>query len=281
VEPVFLNWQPALGIAAALAALAAVLRVARHRVFGVVRELALMFGLYGLWVYAGSISIMKTDKALSRGRALWRAEQFLHLPSEAHLQRLVLPHPLAVQAANVYYATVHGVALIVFLVWVFFWHRDRYGRVRNVVALTTGASLAIQLIPVAPPRMLGDLGFVDTALKYHQSVYPALGQGMSDQLSAMPSVHVAWAVLIGVAVVLLGRSRRRWAALAHPAITLAVVVVTANHWWLDGVVAVALLALAVGVDGAARALARSLGGSASAVEADPPNGRRELVAASR
>ena len=64
---------------------------------------------------------------------------------------------------------------------------------RTVLAWTTLCCLLIQLIPVAPPRMIPGIGIVDTGLRYNQSVY---SHGLPiDQLSAMPSVHVAWAVL--------------------------------------------------------------------------------------
>ena len=53
------------------------------------------------------------------------------------------------------------------------------------------------------------LGFVDTAKEYGQSVYGSIGQGLSDQMSAMPSVHVAWALIVGVGVGLYGTSRWR------------------------------------------------------------------------
>jgi hypothetical protein len=76
-------------------------------------------------------------------------------------------------------------------------------------------------------------------------VYPAFGKSGPAQLSAMPSVHVAWAVIIGVVVVIASTSRWRWIALAHPVWTMIVVVVTGNHYWLDGVVAIFVLALAV------------------------------------
>ncbi len=54
---------------------------------------------------------------------------------------------------------------------------------------------------MAPPRFLPDLGFVDAGLMYHLSVYGAGGSGISNQLAAMPSLHVGWAVLVGVAAV--------------------------------------------------------------------------------
>jgi len=61
----------------------------------------------------------------------------------------------------------------------------------------------------------------------------------------MPSVHVAWAVIIGIGVVLVSSSRWRWFALAYPVATMIVVVVTGNHYWADGFVGIAVLALAV------------------------------------
>jgi hypothetical protein len=151
------------------------------------------------------------------------------------------------EALNRYYAYVHVPALGIMIIWLFFRHREHYPRVRNVLALATGACLAIQSIPVAPPRFLPDLGFVDTALLYNQSVYGAGGSGLSNQLAAMPSVHVAWSVLVATAVVLTSTSRWRWAVIAHPVVTIWAVVATGNHWWLDGIVAIALLGVAYGL----------------------------------
>ena len=178
----------------------------------------------------------------------------MHLPAEAHVQALV-HDPLLAQAANVYYASMHFGALLVFLLWLFFRHRDQYRPIRRVLALTTFVCLAIQLLPVAPPRLLP--GYVDTAAQYGQSVYDnSLGFG-ADQLSAMPSVHVAWAVLIGWATLRVGTGRWRWLGPGHAVLTVVVVVATANHWWADGIVAVLVLALCTGIERAGRsALAR-------------------------
>src|SRR5258708_38033477 len=85
--------------------------------------------------------------------------------------------------------------------------------------MRTAACLVVQLIPVAPPRMFQQLGFVDTALRYGQSVYGAVGSGFADQLSAMPSVHVAWAVLVGAYVITLSPSPWRLLILVQPRLT--------------------------------------------------------------
>jgi hypothetical protein len=221
---------------------------------GVAWESALLFGLYALWQFAGSFTVMGTSGALPRGRWLWDAERVLHLPSETALQRLVLPHPLLVQACNLYYDILHFPLLGACLIWLYARHRADYPRIRTTVALFTGVSLLIQLIPVAPPRLLAPTGMVDTAVQYGQSVYAWNGGFDADEFSAMPSVHVGWALIVAVAVITVSRSRWRWLAAAYPVLTLLVVVVTANHFWLDGIAAGLLVALVLVVQRAAGGL---------------------------
>jgi len=225
----------------------------------VATEAAVVAGLYSIWQLAGTVSVMQVDGALQRARSIWDIERWAHLPSEVTVQHLVLPHPWLVQALNGFYATVHGPSMLVFLVWMFARRRDRYPRARNIIAMVTGACLAIQLVPVAPPRMLDGLGFVDTGLLYHQSVYDALGRSLAYQLSAMPSVHVGWAVMIAFFVIGASDSRWRWLVLADPVLTVWAVVATGNHFWLDGIVAVALIPLAAMALAASAALGSRLG----------------------
>ena len=95
---------------------------------------------------------------------------------------------------------------------------------------------------------------VDTAVRYGQSVYGSVAGFNADQLSAMPSVHVGWALLAALVIIEVSRSRWRWFALAYPLLTMLAVVVTANHYWLDGIAAALLLALALVVQRISRAL---------------------------
>ncbi|MCU1377751.1 MAG: inositol phosphorylceramide synthase [Acidimicrobiales bacterium] len=204
------------------------------------RELALVLGLYAVWRFVHELTVRQVSGAEQHGRWVWHLQRWMHLPSEASLQRLVLPHGWLVQFFNAYYAIAHGPALIIALVWLFALHREDYPAIRNSVAIVTGLCLVIRLFPVAPPRLLPDLGFVDTGLLYKQSVYGAGTGGMSNQLAAMPSIHVAWALIVTVAVITASRSRWRWLVLGHLVLTVLAVTVTANHWWLDGIVAAGL-----------------------------------------
>ena len=260
-----LPWQYAMAAACGLVIVATVIRgwlaarSPRHGGAwalwgGVAWESALLFGLYGLWQFAGSFTVMGTSGALPRARWLWDAERVLYLPSETALQRLILSHPMLVQACNLYYDILHFPLLGACLIWLYARHRADYPRIRTTVALFTGISLLIQLIPVAPPRLLPSTGMVDTAVQYGQSVYSWAGGFDADEFSAMPSVHAGWALIVAIAVITVSRSRWRWLAAAYPVLTLLVVVVTANHFWLDGIVAGFLVVLVLVVQRIARGL---------------------------
>jgi hypothetical protein len=209
----------------------------------VVREIIVLNVLFIIWRVVGRVSLFHEAGAFSRGKAIWHFERTVHLPSEAAMQRAILPHATVAQIANGYYEYAHAVLLAVMLLWLLVRHRDAYAKWRNLVVAFTAVSLLIGFLPVAPPRLVPSLGMVDLANRYHQSVYAGLGKGITDQLSCVPSVHIGWAVIVAAAVITVSRSRWRWLAIAHPVITTYVVIVTANHYWIDGVAAVALLAV--------------------------------------
>jgi hypothetical protein len=225
----------------------------------ITRETGIVVGLFALWQFAGRYAPRVSGGALARAQWIWHAERVARLPSEAAVQRLFLPHPLIVQAFNLYYASLHYIGLIALLAWLFLRHREKYPEIRATLVMLTGACLLIQLIPVAPPRMLPAAGMVDTGVLYGQSVYGAVAGFNPTEVSAMPSVHVAWALLVGITVVRFSASRWRWLALAYPAATTLVVVVTANHFWADGIVAAALLGLSMLAYRAGTAARRALG----------------------
>jgi len=218
------------------------------------REAGVVTALYALWQLAGNLAVGGLSQALAHAWWIWHTERSLGLPSELAVQRLLLPHPLLAQIANLYYATMHFGVLIAMLVWLFVRHRDAYPPIRNAMAASTAICLLVSFIPVAPPRMLTSLGFVDLAARYGESVYGAAGANVgADQLSAMPSVHVCWSVLVAWAVITASTSRWRWLILAHPTVTVFVVVGTGNHYWADGIVSVAIVAVVLAVQALLRA----------------------------
>lgn len=243
------SWPEAWGAAVVLALLARILLVRLQRpsvVPALLREVAVVAGLFGLWQLVGSQAVRTVNDARARGEAIWHVERALHLPSEASIQHLTAPHPWLVEFFNGYYVYAHFSSLGLMLLWVFLRHRAAYPRARNAVAFTTFACLVVSLVAVAPPRLLdARYGITDSAAAFGQSVYGPLGTGIADQCSAMPSVHVAWATLVGVFVYRLGAGRARWLGPLHTTLTLTVVVATGNHYWLDAIVAGLIVAASV------------------------------------
>jgi hypothetical protein len=257
-----LSWREAAILSAVLFGLTLLLRSSgagvRTSVAPFARETGVLVGLYALWQFAGTTSLQHTEGAFARARWIVRVERDWHLPSETRAQDLITGHPWLVEMINLYYATMHFAALFVLLLWMFLRRRDRYGYWRTTIVLLTASCLLIQLLPVAPPRLLPEFGFVDTAAQYGQSVYSALSAVGPDQLSAMPSVHVGWAVLVAIAAWTLTTSRWRWLGVGHAVVTVFVVAATANHFWLDGIVASALLGFVLVVQDQAIRLCRYL-----------------------
>jgi hypothetical protein len=207
-------------------------------------ETALVCVLFALWQLANEVAHTRDAGGLAHGQAVWDLERAMHIPNETWFQQLILDHGWLVRASNYYYATAHLTGMAVFLVWLWVRHRDRYPQWRNVMVGFTGVSLLVQMVPVAPPRMLDGVGLEDTAMAYGQSVYAIVGSNLADQYAAMPSIHAGWALLIAIACYSCSSSPWRWVGVAHGLITTYVIVATANHYWLDAAVAAAILGLA-------------------------------------
>ncbi|MDX6212378.1 MAG: hypothetical protein QOF82_1465 [Frankiales bacterium] len=209
------------------------------------REAAIILALYSLWGLIGAYNIANYTGAISRGVDIWKAERWLHLPSEAWMQGPALHHAWVGKALNQYYIYGHVNAVIILLVWLWFRHRDKYPRGRAILILFTLSSVLVQWVPVAPPRFL-HYGVVDVGRLYNQTLYASIHSGSADQLAAMPSVHEGWAILVAVVVFMSTRSRWRYVVCLHPVLMMYDVVMTGNHYWADGIVAGALLALVIG-----------------------------------
>jgi hypothetical protein len=216
-------------------------------------------------------------------------ERAMHLYVEADVQRwyLDLPADGLIRLWNVYYGLAHFVVTFVALVWMFRRDPIRHRLLRNTLALTTAlAVIGFAAYSLMPPRLLDDpgeyggcqvyapeaaataepgalsapgcdeFGYVDT-IAAHGGWISFGNEGyedVSNQYAAMPSMHIGWSTWC--AFVLVPLLRRRWAralAVAYPFITLVCIVLTANHYWIDGLGG--LLCLAVGY-GLARTLTR-------------------------
>jgi hypothetical protein len=222
-----------------------------------VRESGIVLGLFAFWQLAGTIAHRSPEGAVHRGRRILDLESSAHIASEHATQRLIEGHSLLTQLCNGFYVYGHFNGLIIFLAWIFFRHRHLYPSVRMSVVLLTATCFVLHTtLSVAPPRLLPGAGFVDTAAEYGQSVYSPTTLGVADQLSAFPSVHVGWAAIVAWWAWRASPWRWGWVGVAHLVVTSFVVVATANHYWLDGIAAVAILAVALVLQATVPALAR-------------------------
>jgi hypothetical protein len=246
----------------------------------IVRELLLVAGLFLVYKFGRQLATGHTGEAFRDAHRVWDAERWLHLPGEGTVQSLLLHGDTLVRVANTYYATVHFPATVAFLVWLYLRRPAHYVWARRVLAAVTAAALALHLLfPLAPPRMLTATGLIDTARVYGPSVYgPPQTDHLSNQFAAMPSLHFGWALMVAVGLIAATRSRRRWLWLLHPLVTLLVIVGTANHYWLDAVVAAALLGVALAVIHAPRRTTTTAGrGTRQLVPAGKPAGEEQVL----
>jgi membrane-associated phospholipid phosphatase len=216
-------------------------------VLDAVGQAALLLGLWLTYLLGRHLFEGSMPTARAHADDVWSLERALRLPSEARVQDWVLHSETAVRVVNEVYRFVHFPVMVGTLVLLYVRRREVYRWFRDVLVLTTGLALVGHVVyPLAPPRLDPTLGIVDTGRELGQSTYAGRpGTGFTNQLAAMPSMHVAWATLVAIAAIVCLRSRWRWVVLLYPAAIMFVVVVTGNHYWLDGIVGVVLLAAAV------------------------------------
>ncbi|MEV0343007.1 phosphatase PAP2 family protein [Nocardia sp. NPDC050713] len=209
-----------------------------------IRQLALITVLYLGYRFGRLITADDTARAFGNAHDLLAVEDRLGMMAETTVQAPFLRWDPLAFSANFYYATAHFTVAVGVIVWLWIFRPQHYRLTRNLMVGLTGTGLLLHvLLPLAPPRMLPERGFVDLAALHGQSVYgPSHSDGMSNQFAAMPSLHVGWALLLAVAMIAATRTRWRWLALAHPALTTVIVIGTGNHYWLDAIIAVLLLA---------------------------------------
>jgi hypothetical protein len=240
-----LTWVTAGVVAAVLVGVGSLLSVQLRRghVGAAIREIGIVLGLFGLWMFVGHLVGHHPAGGYRRGAAIWSAERTLHIANEATLQRPLLGHRWLVEAVNYYYAYAHWVSVDIVLAYLWLRHRDRYMLTRATLVVFTGTCLCLHLVSTAPPRLLAQTHLVDTGTLLGQSVYGDT-PGLSDHLSAMPSIHVGWAVLFAIGLWGTRSTVARVLVMLHVLLTSYVVVVTGNHFWLDGIVAAAIVAVA-------------------------------------
>jgi len=158
---------------------------------------------------------------------------------------------------NIFYGTLHFGATIAVLAFLFRRFPERYTFMRTALASMTGLALiGFALFPLMPPRLMSSctsqFGACDPSFEYVDTLVVMGGpwsfesdsmQSITNQYAAMPSLHIGWALWCAVAVVpVLRQGWARWAVLSYPVLTAFSIIVTGNHFWIDGIGGIVVLA---------------------------------------
>jgi hypothetical protein len=212
------------------------------------RRARTQIGLFALayLVYSAARWITVGDLAVAKANADWimTLEHHLHVAVEASVQTS-LTGTWILWVLNHLYLAAQLIVLPGALIFLYLRSRPLYARLRNTIVATWLISIPVYAaFPVAPPR-LADVGLIDTITSQTGfALDSSLTTSFYNELAAVPSLHVGFAVAIGVAIAAAVRNpiAKGIALMWGPTIGLAVVA-TGNHYVFDiaaGVIASAL-----------------------------------------
>ena len=206
------------------------------------RELALACG--GVLMYFGvrGLTVGSADVALRHAGDIVSAEQGLGVYVEPSWQRLVEDSHFLTTAANWIYIWGHWPVIVLTLLWLVLDHPAGYRLTRDTL-LASGAvgMMTFALYPVAPPRLAG-LGLIDTVTMYSTSYRVLQPHALVNPYAAMPSLHVGWDLLMGIALFTYSQHRAiRLFGVLLPVLMAVSVIVTANHYLVDAIVGAGLV----------------------------------------
>ncbi|HEV8574607.1 MAG TPA: phosphatase PAP2 family protein [Dehalococcoidia bacterium] len=199
----------------------------------------------------------RVGEAVERGTDIVTLERSLGIFWEPHLQRAILDYGWFVDGLNYFYLFGHLPLIAGLAVWLYFWHRPQYLLMRNAFLISGAIALVFYVnFPTAPPRLLPDyhgFGFVDTVFDQYNTGRPYTFGGFVNEYAAFPSMHFGWNMLVGLAVWL---STKNWwvraFAILMPFGMLTDIVLTANHYILDPIAAIPVVALGLAITLAGR-----------------------------
>jgi len=211
------------------------------------RQLAIWFGFLALYQVARGVADRNPTRAFENGLGVINIEERVGDLFEVTLANLISgSHFLTFVVSWTYWNsefTVVGLTLLfVYVRRYMFFHRFR----NWILLANTIGLVGYVALPTAPPRMFPTFGFPDTLAEFgglnHGS---GLVQLASNPYAAMPSLHAADALIVGLSMFLI--CRRWWSKtiwLLWPAWVWFAVMATGNHFWLDILAGIVVAAIA-------------------------------------
>jgi hypothetical protein len=233
-------------VVAALTVLGFTLRLHPTRRLAFLREAVIIISAYFIYFLIRSLTEGRADEAIQRALALEDVERWLGIGVEAAVQGLIIEHDWLVALANWIYIGLHWPLIAAIALWLYHEHTERYFTYRNAILLSGLVGLIIfATLPMAPPR-LADPELIDTVVERSNSYRLMQPPALTNQYAAMPSLHLGWNLLMSIALV---RESRHvllqvigWGT---PVLMFLAMVMTANHYVLDGVAGAAIVVVAL------------------------------------
>lgn len=213
-----------------------------RRWHAVPRELAYVASGVVLYFGVRGITDANTDAAVRHANDIVSFEMGLGIHVEPSMQDLVDDAHWLTTIMNWVYIWGHWPVIALTLLWLVLDHPAGYRVTRNAMLSSGAVGLVVfAFFPVAPPR-LADLGLVDTVTNYSSAYRVLQPQAFVNQYAAMPSLHVGWDLLIGIALFTYSQHRAlRIVGITLPALMAVSVLATANHYLVDVVAGIALV----------------------------------------
>jgi hypothetical protein len=209
----------------------------RDRAWHIGREAGIIGIAVFLYFYVRGLVDAKRDIAIAHSTDIVDVEKALGIFHESFLQDQVMEQSWMVAVLNWIYIYGHWPVVVGTLIWLVWRHPAEYGRYRNAMLISGAAGLVIfATYPVAPPRFLPGLGFWDSVTAESSSYRVLQPPSLTNPYAAMPSLHFGWNLLMGIAWIRLARLPiGKIFGWLMPPLMFAAIVLTANHYFLDGI----------------------------------------------
>ena len=212
----------------------------------VLRQGLIMLALYAVYDVSRAVVVGREATAMANGLFFLNLEKAMHIYVEPWVQSHISSIPGAMGFMVWAYGALHLPLIMGAMVWVFTQRRSQWKLIRNwFLGINFLAVLMYFLLPTAPPRMIFTSGIVDMSYMYGKR--PAILENgfLANPFAAMPSLHFAYALFIALVVFMLARQRwLRWGGFLYPALVLVVIVATGNHFIVDALGSVLVVATA-------------------------------------
>jgi PAP2 superfamily len=233
-------------------------RVMPHGWLDVLRQILLFGAVYIIYNVVRGLVEGQTTAAFQHARELIQFERTLHLFVEPSVQAWASSSGLLMHFSSWLYVNAQTSITLAALIYLYVRHNGSFYFVRNMFAIAMLIALVgYAVFPTAPPRFLPEWGFIDSVSAFtgmHVSHASSSMTALFNPYAAVPSMHVAFALMIGWPLASLSRTLVAsvlWRL--YPLLIAFVIVATANHFILDAI----LGALTAGLSAmGARRLAR-------------------------